>query len=101
MKNMNNIRFIVIDKSNLLETINKLFSLYMNHRFETLLHMQVSLRSNLLSIFIKANRKIGFNKKLSKNFHTLFINESIKEKNNQHVLNTFILFLWVPIISFL
>ena len=55
--------------------------------------MQVSLRSNLLSMFISANRKIGFNKKLSKNFHTLFIDESIKEKNNQHVLNTFILFL--------
>ena len=93
VKTMPNINFIVIDKNNFFDSIKKLRNLNNGKPFDVLLHMQVSLRSNLLSMFIRANRKIGFNKKLSKNFHTLFIDESIKEKNNQHVLNTFILFL--------
>ena len=93
VKTMPNINFIVIDKNNFFDSVKKLRNLNNGNPFDVLLHMQVSLRSNLLSMFISANRKIGFNKKLSKNFHTLFIDESIKEKNDQHVLNTFILFL--------
>ena len=86
VKTMPNINFIVIDKNNFFDSVKKLRNLNNGNPFDVLLHMQVSLRSNLLSMFISANRKIGFNKKLSKNFHTLFIDESIKEKNNQHVL---------------
>ena len=55
--------------------------------------MQVSLRSNLMTLFIKAKRKIGFDKSKSKNFHSLFIDESIDSSGNTHVLETFFYFL--------
>tara|TARA_Y100000996_G_scaffold415131_1_gene408360 strand:- start:380 stop:1402 length:1023 start_codon:yes stop_codon:yes gene_type:complete len=93
VKTMPGINFIVINKKNLFGSVKKLRNLNGGYPFDVLLHMQVSLRSNLLSIFLKANRKIGFNKNLSKNFHSFFIDESIKEKHNQHVFDTFALFL--------
>ena len=93
VRNMDNIRFIVIDKSNLLETINKLFSLYTDHRFETLLHMQVSLRSNIISLFIRAKTKIGFDKNNSRNLHGLFINDRISSSPKLHVMECFFRFL--------
>ena len=61
--------------------------------FDVLLHMQVSLRSNLMTLFVKAKRRIGFDKSKSKNFHSLFINESIDSSGNVHVLETFFYFL--------
>ncbi len=93
VKAMPNINFVVIDKKNFFDSVKKLRNINDGNPFDVLLHMQVSLRSNFLSMFLRANRKIGFNKKLSKNFHSLFINEAIREKGDQHVLNTFELFL--------
>ena len=74
---MPNINFIVIDKNSFFSTLLALFYIYKNYRFDLLLHMQVSLRSNLVSMFIKAKRKIGFDKCNSKDMHSMFINERI------------------------
>ena len=93
VKNIKNIRFIVIDKNNLYESIKQLYRLRRSITFDVLLHMQVSLRSNILSMIIKSNRRIGFNKPLSKNFHYYFNNEVINCKKDMHVLDTFFCFL--------
>ena len=93
VKNIKNIEFIVINKRKFIETIKVLLSLRKRKYFDVLLHMQVSLRSNLMTLFIKATRKIGFDKSKSKNFHSLFINESIDSSGNTHVLETFFYFL--------
>ena len=93
VKNIKNVEFIVINKKNILETIMILLKLRKRKYFDALLHMQVSLRSNLMTLFIKATRKIGFDKSKSKNFHSLFINETIDSSGNTHVLETFFYFL--------
>ena len=93
VKNIKNIEFIVINKRKFIETIMVLLRLRKEKYFDALLHMQVSLRSNLMTLFIKAKRKIGFDKSKSKNFHSLFINESIDASGNTHVLETFFYFL--------
>tara|TARA_B100001564_G_scaffold295242_1_gene260282 strand:+ start:756 stop:1790 length:1035 start_codon:yes stop_codon:yes gene_type:complete len=92
VKNLSNINFIVINKNSLFSTLSTLLFIYRNYRFDSLLHMQVSLRSNLISLFIKAKRKIGFDKYNSKNIHRLFINERIDSSPRLHVMETFFKF---------
>ncbi|WEN13477.1 glycosyltransferase family 9 protein [Rhodanobacter sp. AS-Z3] len=56
-------------------------------RFDALLQMQVAMRSNLLSMGIKANRRIGYDKARSKDLHGLVINERIPARRGEHVLD--------------
>lgn len=55
--------------------------------FDALLHMQVALRSNLLSLGIKAKRRIGYDHARSKDLHGLAINERIPARTGEHVLD--------------
>lgn len=56
-------------------------------RFDVLLQMQVSARANLLSAFIRAHRRIGYDRRRSKDGHGLFINERIADRPGIHVLD--------------
>ena len=56
-------------------------------RFEALLHMQVAARANLLSAFIPATRRIGYDKSRAKDLHGLFVNERIPDRPGIHVLD--------------
>lgn len=56
-------------------------------RFDALLQMQVALRANLLSAFIPARRRIGYDRRRSKDLHGLVINERIPDRPGIHVLD--------------
>lgn len=56
-------------------------------RFDALLQMQVALRANVLSAFIPARRRIGYDRSRSKDLHGLFINERIPDRPGIHVLD--------------
>jgi len=56
-------------------------------RFKALLQMQVAFRANLLSAFIPAERRIGYDRSRSKDLHGLFINERIPDRPGIHVLD--------------
>ncbi len=55
--------------------------------FDALLQMQVALRANVLSGFIPAKRRIGYDRARSKDLHGLFINERIADRPGVHVLD--------------
>ena len=55
--------------------------------FDVLLQMQVALRANVLSGFIPARRRIGYDRARSKDLHGLFINERIPDRPGIHVLD--------------
>jgi heptosyltransferase I len=55
-------------------------------RFDALLHMQLSVRANLPSTQIRADRRIGFDRGRSKEGHSLFIGERI-DAGGHHVLD--------------
>lgn len=55
--------------------------------FDALLQMQVALRANLLSAFIRARRRIGYDRGRSKDLHGLVINELIPDRPGIHVLD--------------
>lgn len=56
-------------------------------RFDALLQMQVAFRANVLSAFIRARRRIGYDRRRSKDLHGLFINERIADRPGIHVLD--------------
>jgi len=49
--------------------------------------MQVAARANLLSAFIPADRRIGYDRSRSKDLHGLFVNERIPDRPGIHVLD--------------
>jgi len=55
-------------------------------RFDALLQMQVAMRSNLLSLGIKAGRRVGYDKARAKDLHGLVVNERIPARTGEHVL---------------
>jgi len=55
--------------------------------FDALLQMQVAFRANMLSAFIPARRRIGYDRSRSKDLHGLFINERIPDRPSIHVLD--------------
>lgn len=55
--------------------------------FDALLQMQVAFRANVLSGFIPARRRIGYDRSRSKDLHGLFINERIPDRPGIHVLD--------------
>lgn len=56
-------------------------------RFDALLQMQVAARANLLSAFIPARRRIGYDRARSKDGHGLVVNERIPARTGAHVLD--------------
>ncbi|MDZ7925451.1 MAG: glycosyltransferase family 9 protein [Marinagarivorans sp.] len=90
-KHVPNIRFVVFDKKLGFGAYTKLRK-DLPQRFDVLLHMQVALRANLAAACIKAKRKIGFAKHLSKEFHGLVINERAAAGPTPHVLEGFAAF---------
>lgn len=63
-----------------------------DQRFDVLLLMQNSLRANLLPLFIKARWRVGFDRRRSKEGHSLFINHRVQAAERQHVLDGFFCF---------
>ena len=56
-------------------------------RFDALLQMQVAARANLLSAFIPARLRVGYDAARSKDLHGLFINRRIAARPGIHVLD--------------
>lgn len=81
------IEFIPFDKSQGLEGMRAVARALEGRRFDVLLHMQVALRANLLSLAIRARRRIGYDAARAKDLHGLTINERIAARRGQHVLD--------------
>jgi len=81
------VEFIVYDKKTGLAGMRALRRALHGRRFDALLQMQVAARANLLSAFIPARRRIGYDRARSKDLHGLFINERIPDRPGIHVLD--------------
>ena len=56
-------------------------------RFDVLLQMQVAARANLLSAFVPARLRVGYDPARSKDLHGLFVNTRIPDRPGIHVLD--------------
>ncbi len=83
---LSGVRFIEYDKQTGLMGMREVRR-QCDGRFDVLLQLQVSARANLLSAFIPASRRIGYDQSRSKDGHGLFINERIADRPGIHVLD--------------
>lgn len=81
------VEFVVFDKAAGLDGYRAVRQKLAGRRFDALLHMQVALRANLLSMAVRANRRIGYDRARSKDLHGAFVNERIPARGGEHVLD--------------
>ena len=88
IKDIPNINFIIFDKKNGFKEYLKIRSQLNHIKFDVLLHMQMSLRASLISLMIKANVKVGFDRQRAKDGQWLFTNKKINHVSQQHVMDS-------------
>jgi heptosyltransferase I len=91
------VEFIPFAKKGGWQALRDLRRTLAGRRFDVLLHLQLSLRANLLSCLVRADVRVGYDRKRSKELHGLFINRRIPYQYHQHVLDAFRSFL--PVIG--
>ena len=89
LAHLNDIDFIVFDKDKVLKSYQLIAKRLSGREFDTLLLMQYSLRAGLLSLLVKAPLRIGYPHQLSREFHSLFVNQHIKMPTGKHVLDVY------------
>src|SRR5690606_7494064 len=87
LEGLEGVDFAVYDKKTGLAGMRALRRQFGGGRFDALLQMQVAFRANLLSAFVPARRRIGYDRARSKDRHGLFINERIPGRPGIHVLD--------------
>lgn len=87
LEGLDGVEFIEYDKNSGLAGMRALRRGLQGQRFDVLLQMQVAARANLLSAFIPATRRIGYDRSRSKDLHGLFISERIADRPGLHVLD--------------
>ena len=92
-KGLKEIKFIVIDKSNLLRSLTNCFFQLRKRKFDVLLNLHASANANLASLCVRAERKIGFDKERARDGQNWFCTESIPAIPNQHVVEGMMCFL--------
>lgn len=83
------VEFIIFDKAGGLHAFREVRRALKNRRFDVLLHMQVATRASLISLFVNALLKLGFDKARAHDHQWLFTNHRIAPQPNQHVLDGF------------
>lgn len=92
-KHMRDIEFLVVDKSQSnWVTIGELRRRLAGRRFDLLLHMHPNARANLLSLFIRAKLRVGYDRPWAKELQWLFTNKKVASPPNQHVLDSLLQF---------
>ena len=85
----NNINFIVFDKSRALKSYRLIAHRLRREKFDALLLMQYSLRAGLISLLVKTPLRIGYPRRYSREFHSLFVNRHIEIPTRAHVLDVY------------
>lgn len=87
MDGLEGVQLHVYDKRSGLAGMRALRRQLPTQHFDALLQMQVALRANVLSAFIPARRRIGYDRSRSRDLHGLFINQRIADRPGIHVLD--------------
>lgn len=86
------VRVIVFDKKLGWKAYTSLWSQLKHEHFDALLHMQYAFRASVATLGIKAKYKLGFDKKRSQDFQTLFTNVQVPSPTKMHVLDGLLAF---------
>jgi len=81
------IEFITFDKRTPWASLAALRRQLAPRRFPLLLHMHASMRANLVSRVVRADRRLGFDRARARDYQWLFTNEKIAPTPSQHVMD--------------
>ena len=87
MQDLPNIKLIPFDKKSGWKGIFTIWKQLAHKRFDFLLNMQTAFRASILSLGIKADKKIGFNKDRAREMQWLFTNQKVEQTTSPHVLD--------------
>ena len=89
VKDIEGVEFIIFDKKRGLKGYLDIRKRLRGYQFDLLLHMQMSIRSSLISLFIKSPIKLGFDRDRAKDWQWLFTNQKIEAREREHVIDSF------------
>lgn len=84
--------FITFDKRKGTSEYLRIRQLLRRRQFDVLLHLHASLRANIVSTSIRAERRIGFDRSRARDWQWFFCNERISANKNQHVQDALLSF---------
>jgi heptosyltransferase I len=84
------VEFIEYDKRAGLAGLLALRKQLRRRRFDVLLDLQHSIRASAVSLCIRADRRIGFDRARARELQWLFTNEKVEPRRNEHVLDSFL-----------
>ncbi|GAA3904915.1 glycosyltransferase family 9 protein [Halomonas cibimaris] len=86
---LSGVEFVVYDKASGLAGMRELWRSLADTRFDVLLHMQQALRASVLSLGLKADARLGYDKARAKDFQHWFTGHRLAPHPNAHVLDSF------------
>ena len=89
LAHLSDIDFIIFNKDKVLQSYKSIAKRLSGEKFDALLLMQYSLRAGLLSLLVKAPLRVGYPRQLSREFHSLFVNQHVKMPTDKHVLDIY------------
>lgn len=92
LKGLPEVEFIIFDKTAGLSGYIQLKEKLKGRCFDILLHMQLSIRASLATLFIRAKEKWGFDKSRSREGQWAFTNRYIDSEKQFHVADVFFSF---------
>tara|TARA_B100000287_G_scaffold370326_1_gene367736 strand:+ start:1710 stop:2768 length:1059 start_codon:yes stop_codon:yes gene_type:complete len=95
LQNIEGINFVIFDKKNTIKSYFQIKKQLRNINFDIMFLLQVSIRANLISLFVKSKIKLGYDRARSSDFHSLFSNMKIEATKHSHVVDVFLSFLKV------
>ncbi|MFY0991657.1 glycosyltransferase family 9 protein [Halomonas sp. C05BenzN] len=87
---LSGVEFVVYDKSTGLAGMRRLWRELADTRFDVLLHMQQALRASVLSLGLKADVRVGFDKARAKDAQHWFTHRQLAPHPRAHVLESFL-----------
>ena len=81
------VEFVVLDKSQGLTGYLAVRRALGGRRFDALLHMHASARANLVSLIVRADVRIGFDKARARDQQWLFTNVRLPARRERHVMD--------------
>jgi heptosyltransferase I len=87
MKDMDNVEFVVLDKTQGWRGYAAVRRALAGRRFAALLHMHASTRANIVSMFARSSLRIGFDRARARDQQWLFTNTKLAPRRERHVMD--------------
>jgi heptosyltransferase I len=87
LRGLEGVEFVVLDKSRGLGGYLAARRALAGRRFDALLHMHASARANLVSLFVRAKVRIGFDRARARDQQWLFTNVRLPARRERHVMD--------------